>query len=98
MQKELLAEGHDVAFVAVNVTSGVDSQQSLINVCSYPLFQDTPAVGAWTQHGGAKDDLIVYDAMGKLRTYLPYGGPVNTALSTPEGYANLKAAILDAMQ
>lgn len=97
MQKELLAEGHDVAFLAVNVTSGVDSQQSLVDICDFPLFQDVPEVGAWTLHGGKKDDLYVYRADGTLSVYLPYGGAVNTTLSTPEGYANLKNAILDAL-
>lgn len=97
MRLELLGEGLDVAFLAVNVTSGVDTQQNLVNVCSFPLFQDEAGVGAWALHGGAKDDLIVYAADGTLSAFLPYGGSVNTSLGTPEGYGNLKAAILDAL-
>jgi hypothetical protein len=97
MQKELLSEGHDVAFLAVNVTSGVSSQAALTGACEYPVFQDTAEVGAWAQAGGGKDDLYVYDATGHLVHYLPFGGEVDTNLSTPTGYGNLKAAVLDAM-
>lgn len=97
MQSELNGEGHDVAFLTVNVTSGATSQQALIDVCAFPLFQDEAGVNAWAQHGGAKDDLLIYDASGSLSAYLPFAGAVDTNLSTPAGYANVKAAILDAL-
>ena len=96
MQAELKAEGHDVAFVAVNSNDAVAQQSAMAGVCSFPLFQDTTAVGAWQLHGGSKDDIIIYDAKGKLATFLPFNGPVDTALSDSEGYANVKSAILAA--
>lgn len=97
MQKELLGEGYDVAFLAINVTSGDTSQESLVGVCDFPLFQDTPEELAWSMHGGKKDDLYIYDAAGELVSYLPMGGDVDTNLSGATGYANVKDAILAAI-
>ena len=94
---ELVAEGRDVNFVVVNIVGAESTQSKLISQCDFPLFQDVSTVGAWQLHAGSKDDLYVYDADGKLTTYLPFGGQVNTFLSTPEGYANLKNAVLDAL-
>lgn len=97
MQKELLTEGHDVEFLAINVASGVTSQASLVGVCDFPLFQDTAEALAWTMQGGNKDDIYIYDAAGELLKYLPMGGDVDTNLSGAAGYANLKDAILTAL-
>jgi len=97
MQAELKGEGHDVAFVAINSSDAVAQQGAMSGACSFPLFQDTEAVGAWQLHGGAKDDFIIYDAKGKVVTFLPFNGSVDTALSDSEGYANVKKAILAAM-
>ena len=62
---------------------------------TFPLFQDTDDVNAWTLHDGGKDDIYVYDAEGNLSTYISSLGP-NTNLSTDEGYQNLMSAILKA--
>ena len=98
MQEELAGEGHDVAFLAVNKIGAESSQSGLISKCTFPLFQDTSAVGAWTAHGGGKDDIYIYDAQGQLSSYLPFGGSTSINLSTTTGYANVKNAILDALE
>lgn len=95
---ELGAEGVDVMMVAVNGTDAntPDYQANLTDRCSFPLFQDTEAADAWGLHGGTKDDIYVYNSDGSLAVALPYGEGVETNLSSEEGYANLRQAILDA--
>jgi hypothetical protein len=43
--------------------------------------------------GGQKDDFFIYRAGGRLSAYYSQFGSVNVNLSTPEGYANIRAAI-----
>jgi peroxiredoxin len=94
---ELTAMGKDVAFVVVNSADAEPQQQNFVDRASFPLFQDTQAVNAWKLQGGAKDDFYVYGRDGKLAQYLPISGAQNLTLSTPEGYGNLKNAILAAV-
>ena len=96
MAAELDAEGVDVRFVGINSKLSEAQQPLLVAVCSFPLFQDTALVDAWGMHGGAKDDFFIYRPDGTLSVWLDRGGPVNTTLSTAEGRANLRQAILDA--
>ena len=96
MQQELKSEGHTVNFAAINSSDAVDNQKELIDQCSFPLFQDTDEVGAWGLHRGQKDDFFIYDAAGKLTSYLPFSGTISTDLSSIEGYKNVKEAILKA--
>jgi len=96
MSKEFKAVGHDVAFLAVNKDDAVAQQNKLIEVCAYPLFQDTAEAGVWGRYLGKKDDIYVYGSDGTLSAYLPFGGPVNTVLSDPAGYVAVKNAILSA--
>jgi hypothetical protein len=93
MQQELSVEGYDVRVVAVNSIDAVDYQDRLVEVATFPLFQDTDEVGAWRQHAGKKDDMYIYDADGRLVQALPIGGETPTRLHTDEGYAAVKAAL-----
>ena len=98
MRVELAVEGHDdVVFTAINGSDAVDDQALLVARCAFPLFQDLALVGAWSLHDGHKDDIYVYDREGRLAVYLGRQGELETDLSTPIGYANLKAAILFAL-
>ena len=94
MRVELEAEGHPVAFTAVNKTDATDDQAELVARCAFPLFQDLVPVDAWDLHDGHKDDIYIYDRDGRLAVYLPAGGEVETDLATAEGYANLRSAIV----
>ena len=61
---------------------------------SYPLLQDLAEVDAWGLLGAHKDDFLLYDSSGNLVTYFPKNGGPNTDLSTPDGLATLKAAVM----
>ena len=105
---DTLETGLDVAFVSINAISAEEPlyQAKLIYQdwndetpsdyrCTFPLFQDTEETRVWELHGGGKDDIFIYDAQGKLSSYIPTTAP-NTDLSTPEGYQSLALAILKA--
>lgn len=94
MDLELQAEGKKVHFVVVNAQNAAANQKELLDRCNFPMFQDMAGADAWTLQGGGKDDFFLYDRAGKLHAYLPPTGSTPTNLSTPEGYAALKAAIL----
>lgn len=96
MKAELAGEGYLVHMVAINKTDATAHQGGLIENANFPLFQDTPEVGAWVLHGGAKDDIIIYDADGRLHTFLPNGGDLTTNMGTNEGYANVWNALVEA--
>jgi hypothetical protein len=97
MRLELEKEGTPVWILTVNAVSGLDYQANLVAQCAFPLFQDLPGYDAWGLHQGQKDDFYVYDAQGKLRTFIPVtGGELSNDLSTPEGYAAVKKALVDA--
>lgn len=100
LQLELALEGYDVQMVTINGTSAnnTDDQQKLIDRCSFPLFQDVDEVAAWDAHGGGKDDLFIYAADGTLAQALPEDGELGTNLSTDEGYANVKQALIAAFE
>ena len=84
----------DVNWVIVNMTGAESTQQGLIDECGFPIFQDVAEIGAWGQHGGDKDDILIYDAEGKLGMFLPYpGGDVDINLASADGYQNLLYAI-----
>ena len=99
-----------MAFATVNAVSAKDPlyQSKLIYTdwdeeqptkyrCTFPLFQDTTEEGVWDLHDGGKDDIYIYDASGKLSSFIPASAP-NTNLSTDEGYKNLTSAILKAAE
>ena len=96
MQEELANEGHQVHFVAINGKDDI-FPENLVNKAGFPIFQDTAEVDAWGQHGGGKDDMAIYQVGGVLSVFLGFGQGVETNLSTPDGYANVKQSILDAM-
>ncbi len=95
MREELNAGGYQVDVVAINNIGGEASQEQLISRCSFDLLQDETEVGAWNLMGGKKDDIFIYREGGTLSPsgYLPMGGPLNTILSTVEGYQSVYDAI-----
>ena len=97
MDDELTSEGYgdEVQFVTINQRFSSSSVANLASKCEYPVFQDTTEVDAWALHGGGKDDIFIYSG-GLLHAFLPMGGPVSISL-TGAGYANVKNAIMDAL-
>ena len=98
MRVELEVAGHDVEFVTVNITTGIEKSDELTKRTSYPHFQDTAELGIWDLLGGYKDDFYVFDREGKLHTYLRFYGEVPTTLSEADGYNAVKQAILSAVE
>ena len=101
MRLELASEGYDdVAFLAVNGTSANTDEykKALTDRCAFPLFQDTETINAWALHGGKKDDIFIYDAEGNLAASFTEAMEVNFTLSSDEGFANVKNAILGVLE
>ena len=96
MENELGNAGKVVHFIIINAESALAYQQSLVDVSSARLFQDSADVGAWGQHGGSKDDMVVYGSDGKVFKFLSVSGSPSINLSTPEGYAYVKSVIQSA--
>lgn len=96
LKKDLEADRVQVNFLAVNVTSGEGDQHEFTSRCSFPLFQDTAEVNAFKQHRGRKDDYFIYNERGELTDYFPFLGDRASDLTSPEGYKNIKQALLKA--
>lgn len=80
-----------MAFAAINSPDAGAYHKDLTVMCSFPLLQDTEAVGAGKLLGAGKDDFLLYGKDGKLAALLPSGGVVSTNLGVREGYDNLMA-------
>ena len=96
LKKELEANRVKVNFVAVNIASGASQQDEFTSRSSFPLFQDTDLEDAFGLHQGNKDDYYIYNERGELSDFFPFGGDRESDLTSTEGYANIKQAILDA--
>jgi len=96
MRKEFTANRIKVNFVVVNIASGESEQNEFTSRCSFPVFQDTELVDAFGLHQGGKDDYYIYNERGELTDFFPFRGERASDLASPDGYANLKQAILDA--
>ena len=93
MHFELQASNIDVNFVLVDQARPNPPTQELTDRCNFPIFQDESWVNAWALMGGQKDDFYFYDSNGVLQNFIPHTG--NIVLSTEEGYAHVKNAVLD---
>ena len=93
---ELEAEGYDVQMITINKGDAASFQEKLLDQCAFPHLQDTEDEIGWEIMGGGKDDFYVYDTSGKLVSFFPFKGEVETNLSKEEGYNNLKNAIISA--
>lgn len=98
MSKDLVAQGISVHMVAINQVASESTQQALTARASFDLLQDVDSVNAWRVMGGGKDDFFIYRSGGSLAPggYLPPVGVLSTDLSTPQGYSNVRSAIVNA--
>ena len=95
MHKELTTAGKATNFVVVNSIDATANQGDLTSKADFPMFQDVDTVKAWEQHAGGKDDFYIYGSDGKLAHFLKFGGPINTDLSNPVSYADMKKLVTD---
>ncbi|MFT4705623.1 MAG: hypothetical protein ACI81R_003334, partial [Bradymonadia bacterium] len=102
MKLELEAEGITPYFIGIISTASEgreDFQTLLLDRGAIPFFQSTTDVNAWTLHDGDKDDVYIYGADGMLDTFLDDDAEgVLYNLSTDEGYAYVRAAIVAAWE
>lgn len=94
MRIEFEIMGADVQLLTINDAGALEQLQGLVDKCSFPILQDQDDIDVWGLMQGKKDDMFVYAADGTLATYLPFGGEVSIDLSTDEGYANVKDALM----
>ena len=94
LQKELSDNKIEVNFAVINIQSGKDSQEEFISRCSFPLFQDTKEIDAFSKHQGGKDDFYIYNERGELTDYFQFLDERNSDLTDSIGYENVKRAIL----
>jgi peroxiredoxin len=94
--KEWQAEGLNVRVAAINPVSAKPHQDNLVEVCDFPLLQDTEEAGAWKTLLGSKDDHYVYDADGVLRTFVDFAAKAEQMIVSAAGKAMFRQAIIDA--
>jgi thiol-disulfide isomerase/thioredoxin len=94
--KEWQAEGLNVRVAAINPSNAVPHQKYLVEVCDFPLLQDTEQARAWDTLLGTKDDHYVYDASGILSTFIDFDGKLDKMIVSPAGKALFRQAVIDA--
>ena len=108
MRFELLATGHELQVVIINERGAETTIEGLTERTQAPIFQDLESVLAWESfgdedtesetglRGGDKDDMYIYSSNGTLVRFLDDDDPSHSLnLMTEEGYAYLKAALLE---
>ena len=96
LKLEFEADRVKVNIITINIASAQSNQHEFTSRCSFPLFQDTDLENAFGQHQGSKDDYYMYNERDELSDFFPIVGDRESDLASPEGYANIKQAILDA--
>jgi hypothetical protein len=94
--KEWQAEGLNVRVAAINPPNAKPHQKNLVEVCDFPLLQDTEQAGAWEALLGTKDDHYVYDAEGVLSRFVDFTANLEQMIVTEKGQAMFRQAIIDA--
>lgn len=94
--KEWQAEGLNVRVAAINPINARPHQKFLVEVCDFPLLQDTEEARAWDTLLGTKDDHYVYDASGVLSAFIDYTNDPRQMIVTAEGKALFRNSIAEA--
>lgn len=94
--KEWQAEGLNVRVAAINPINARPHQKYLVEVCDFPLLQDTEQAKAWDTLLGTKDDHYVYDASGILSTFIDHTNDLSRQIVSESGKALYRQAIIDA--
>jgi thiol-disulfide isomerase/thioredoxin len=94
--KEWQAEGLNVRVAAINPINAKPHQKYLVEVCDFPLLQDTEDARAWDGLLGTKDDHYVYDAAGILSTFIDFTNDLSKEIVSEAGKAFFRQTIIDA--
>jgi peroxiredoxin len=94
--KQWQVEGLNVRVCGINPSNAKPHQRMLVNVCDFPLLQDTDEIGAWDKLLGTKDDHYVYDEAGVLRRFVDFRENLSEMIITDAGQAMFRQAIVDA--
>jgi hypothetical protein len=94
--KEWQADGLNVRVAAINPINAAPHQKYLVEVCDFPLLQDTEQAHAWDALLGTKDDTYVYDAGGTLHQFVKFQANLNEMIVSKAGQAFFRKAIVDA--
>jgi hypothetical protein len=90
------ADGLNVRVAAINPINALPHQKYLVEVCDFPLLQDTEEARAWDALLGSRDDSYVYDADGVLRTFVDFKADLSEMIVSEAGQALFRKAIVDA--
>ena len=94
--KEWQADGLNVRVAAINPINALPHQKYLVEVCDFPLLQDTEQARAWDALLGTRDDTYFYDASGILSTFIDFTANLKQMIVSEAGKALFKQAIIDA--
>ncbi len=94
--KQWQSEGLNVRVCAINPANAKSTQRLLVEVCDFPLLQDTEQAQAWETLLGTKDDHYIYDAGGTLRTFVDFKEKLNEMIVSEAGQAMFRQAIIEA--
>lgn len=94
--KQWQAEGLNVRVAAINPINAKPHQRYLVEVCDFPLLQDSEESRAWDALLGTKDDHYVYDADGVLSRFVDFRANLAEMIVSEAGKAMFRQAIIDA--
>ncbi|HVY29744.1 MAG TPA: redoxin domain-containing protein [Polyangiaceae bacterium] len=94
--KQWQSEGLNVRVAAINPINALHNQKFLVEVCDFPLLQDTEQQNAWDALLGTKDDTYVYTPDGVLGTFIDFQADLSQMIVSEAGKAMLRKAIVDA--
>jgi hypothetical protein len=94
--------GTPVHILTINKASQVDALESLVERCSFPIFQDVEDAdgdSVWTEYGAGIGNFYLYDGEGHLLAFFADHPDSQGRIDLTEGtgYEDLKGILIDAM-
>jgi hypothetical protein len=94
--KQWQADGLNVRVAAINPINALPHQKYLVEVCDFPLLQDTEEVRAWDALQGSRDDTYFYDAHGTLSKFIDFKANLAEMIVSEAGQALFRDAVVAA--
>ena len=98
MRVEIEQMDVDAHFSAINGEAYAVHQERMLDLCSFPFFQDTEMDNAIEGMNGSIYDIFVYRPDGTLHVFLDGTGDIDTYMAEEAGYENVKEALLSAVR